>query len=195
MRRWILNIHLYGGLLCAPYLIIFGVSALLFNHPFAWVAPTSAPLKWEQAIKIEPAKDNATMANSVRDSLGLMGWPVLWKMKRDASGDVHFDIERPGKSYTVHTVLAEGKVRVEERRKTFWQVVRSLHALGALPNSRFVSWWGVYTEVCIGFTLFAGISGVYLWVVTRRERAVGMITLCAAVLLSSGLMLYVVLRG
>ena len=195
MRRWLLTIHLYGGLLCAPYLIIFGVSALLFNHPFAWVSPVSAPLEWQQAISIDPATDNATMAKSVRDSLGLMGWPVVRQTKRDASGDLHFDIERPGKSYTVYTLLGEGKVRVEERRKGFWQVIKSLHGLDQLPNSQFVPWWGVYTEVCIGFMLFAGISGVYLWVVTRRERVIGRITLCAAVLLSSGLMLYVILRG
>ncbi len=37
MRQWILRIHLYGGLLCAPYLIIFGFSSLHFNHHFAFV--------------------------------------------------------------------------------------------------------------------------------------------------------------
>ena len=46
MRKWMLNIHLYGGLLCAPYLIIFGFSSLQFNHHFNFVSHAEEPSKW-----------------------------------------------------------------------------------------------------------------------------------------------------
>src|SRR6185369_3106920 len=154
MRKWMLNIHLYGGLLCAPYLIIFGFSSLHFNHHFAFVTSKSQPLNWEAPLRVESVKDNDAFAESVRDSLGLMGWPLPWKTRRDAAGDLEFDLERPGKSYTIHTELKDHQARVEERRKGFWQVFNSLHALGAVPNSKFVLLWGGYTEVCTGFVLF-----------------------------------------
>ena len=36
LRKLILNLHIYAGLLCFGYLIVFGVSSLNFNHPFAF---------------------------------------------------------------------------------------------------------------------------------------------------------------
>ncbi len=192
MRKWLLNIHLYGGLLCAPYLIIFGFSSLHFHHHFGFVAaePRQSS-EWEAPLSVQPVKDNNGMAESVRDSLGLMGWTLPWRTKRDAVGDIEFELERPGKSYTIHTELKEHRARVEERKKGFWQVVNSLHALGAIPNSRFVSFWGGYTEVCTAFVLFAAVSGLYLWVNSRRERRVGIAVVVAALVFSIGLMVYV----
>src|SRR6266850_8218953 len=180
MRKWILKIHLYGGLLCAPYLIIFGFSSLHFNHHFGLVTPAPNSSHWEARLQVPAVEKNETMADSVRDALGLMGWTLPWKMKRDGAGDLEFDLERPGKSYTIRTVMAEQKAQVEERHKGFWQVVNSLHAITGLPNSNFVPWWGFYTEVCTWFVLFAAVSGVYLWASSRRERLVGITVLAAA---------------
>lgn len=39
MRNLILQIHLYGGLICASYLILFGVSSLNYNHHPAFTEP------------------------------------------------------------------------------------------------------------------------------------------------------------
>ena len=195
MRKWILRLHLYGGLLCAPYLIIFGFSSLHFNHHFSFVTAAPNSREWQESLKIEPDQDNDAMAKSVRDSLGLAGWTMPWKTKRGPAGDLQFDIERPGKSYTVHTLVSENKVRVEERRKGFWQVVNSLHALRELPNAPFVSFWGVYTEICTWFVLFAAVTGVYLWVNSRRERRIGLLAFLVSVAASLALMLFVVLRG
>src|SRR2546430_4257927 len=112
------------------------------------------------------------MARAVRDSLGLIGWTIPWRMKRDTGGDLEFDLERPGKTYTFHTHLRDGTVRVEEKSKGFWEVVNSLHALQGVPNSKFVRVWGWYTEVCTWFLFFAAGSGLYLWVNSHRERRV-----------------------
>ena len=135
------------------------------------------------------------MAESVRDSLGLMGWTLPWKTKRDGSGDLEFDLERPGKSYTIHTELKKQRARVEETKKGFWQVVNSLHALGAVPNSKFVLWWGAYTELCTAFVLFAAVSGIYLWLNSKRERRIGVWALVTAMLVSLGLIVLVVKWG
>lgn len=195
MRKWILRIHLYGGLLCAPYLMIFGFSSLHFNHHFAFATPTSNAIHWQDDLRFKPETNNEAMANSVRDSLGLLGWTLPWKTTRDAAGDLQFDLERPGKSYTIRTAIGESKARVEERRKGFWQVVNSLHALKGVPNSQVASLWGIYTEVCTWFVLFAAASGVYLWVNSKRERRIGIAALLAALVLSVGFMIFVILSG
>jgi hypothetical protein len=195
MRKWMLNIHLYGGLLCAPYLIIFGLSSLQFNHHFSFMTSKSEPVKWESPLELESMTNKDAMAESVRDSLGLMGWPLPWQTKRDADGDLEFNMERPGMSYSIHTDLKQHRARIESRSKGFWQVFNSLHALGSVPNSRFTPWWAWYTELCTAFVLFAAVSGIYLWINSKRERRIGMISLLAGLAASTGLMIYVIVRG
>jgi hypothetical protein len=195
MRKWLLNIHLYGGLICAPYLIIFGFSSLHFNHHFGFVEPEPKSVEWQASLNTQAVKDDNAMAEAVRNDLGLMGWTIPWKTKRETSGDLQFDLERPGKSYTIRTQLNEHKATIQEKRKGFWQVVNSLHGLGQLPNSRFVPFWGVYTEICTWFVLFATASGLYLWVNSQREKRVGVIALGIALTVSLGLMVVVVWKG
>lgn len=195
MRKWMLNIHLYGGLLCAPYLIIFGFSSLHFNHHFGFVEKTADATTWQAPLQIEPGTNNDALAEAVRDKLGLMGWPLPWETKRDAAGNLQFKMERPGRSYTVHADFEAHTARIESQSKGFWEVLNSLHALGSVPNSRFTPWWSWYTELCTAFVAFAAVSGLYLWVNSKRERKAGMISLAFALLLSLGLMVFVIVRG
>jgi hypothetical protein len=195
MRKWILNLHLYGGLICAPYLIIFGFSSLHFNHHFSFVNTDSKTIEWNAPLSIESGADAEAVGRSVRDSLGLIGWPVPWRSKRGVTGDWEIAIERPGKSYVIHTRSSEHQARVEERRKGVWQVINSLHALRDVPNSSYAFLWGIYTEVCTWFVFLAAVSGVYLWANSRRERRAGAITALAAGLTAIALMGFVFFRG
>lgn len=195
MRKWMLNTHLYGGLLCVPYLIIFGFSSLHFNHHFGFVNTAGKSATWEEPLQVDATTNNDALAESIRDRLGLMGWPLPWETKRDAMGNLQFKMERPGKSYTIHADFKEHRAQIEARSKGFWELVNSLHALGSVPNSRFTPWWAWYTELCTAFVLFAAASGLYLWVNSKRERRAGMISFFSALLASLGLMLYVIIRG
>jgi uncharacterized iron-regulated membrane protein len=58
-----------------------------------------------------------------------------------------------------------------------------------------VTAWGIYTEVCTAFALFAAASGVYLWWISGRDRRAGLVVGLAATALSLGLILYVVNQG
>jgi hypothetical protein len=195
MRRWILNVHLYGCLLSCAYLIILGWSSLCFNHPFLRPAAVTRSVTWEQPLRIDPPADNVAAADAVRDHLGLMGWPLPWTMKRDAEGGLHFEMERPGKSYTIEARFKDGKATVAARPKGFRAVVNSLHALEDVPNARYACGWGYYIEACTWFVLFAAVSGVYLWTSSKRERWIGAITFTVALAGSLGLILWVIWQG
>jgi uncharacterized iron-regulated membrane protein len=168
---------------------------LQFNHEFNFAQPGDSTISWEAPLEIGPSPDNLDTAEAVRQELGLMGWPLPWNLEREDSGNLRFDVERPGKSYTVRALFDVKLARVEERRKGFWAVVQSLHAMMEVPNSRFAGYWGYYTEFCAWAVTFAALSGVYLWAVSRREKRAGGWTLTCALCASIGLMLYVLLRG
>ncbi|MCE5273310.1 PepSY-associated TM helix domain-containing protein [bacterium] len=195
MRKWLYRIHMYGGLLCFPYLIVFGFSSLNFNHRFAFANHEPTLASWEAAVRVAGLGEDMPQAEALRDSLGLMGWPLPWETERDSGGVFQFGLSRPGKHYTVHYYPARGFARVEEQRFGFWRVFGNLHAMERIPGSRFSALWPWYTEFCTFFVLFAGVSGIALWTQGRRERLSGLVVLAAVSVLSLLFMLLVWLRG
>jgi len=196
MRKWILIIHLYSGLLCAPYLIIFGISSLKFNHRVkSEDATKELTNQWEQSLPLVPITNDTLTATSVRDSLGMLGWTMPWEMQRDTNGNLHFGLARPGKRNQVHVFVNENKVRVEEHRQSVGAVINSLHGLSGVPNSQLASIWGGYTEFCFLTAIFAAASGVYFWATSKRERRAGVAVLGGAIAFSIAFIIYIVIRG
>ena len=193
MRDAILKIHLYGGLLCASYLLIFGISSLNYNHHFGQDADDK--VQWERILEVVDQKEKMAVAKKVRDDLGLIGWTIPWETRRDDAGNLHFGLARPGKHYTIHVFFKEGRVAVDEDRKGFWQVINQLHALTGIPNSPFVDTWGIFTEICVWVVLFSACSGVYLWATLKRDRLVGTLLLFGSFAFSLCFMLYIWWRG
>jgi hypothetical protein len=192
MRTWVLRLHLYLGLLCSGYLIVFGVSSLNFNHPLAFTRPGTDKITWERNIALpEQSGDNTAESEAVTDALGLMGWTLPWETHRDPGGDLHFGLARPGKHYSVHVLRSAGAVRVEEQHKGYWTVVREMHGNHGVPRSHLMTAWGWYTELTTLVVLFAAASGVYLFATRRKDRRAALAVLGAVTVLSLAFMLYV----
>jgi hypothetical protein len=195
LRSVLLNVHTHAGLLCSSYLLIFGLSALNYNHGFGEPARSDV-VSWERPLELPDARgDDRAFADRIRDSLGLIGWVTSREVRRDDRDDLHFGLTRPGKEYAIHVLFAEGRISVEETRTGFWSVVNLLHALTELPRAPFMRLWGVYTEICTWVVLLSALTGVYLWARTRRERFVGWLLLTGGSGTSLLLLVYVWWRG
>lgn len=195
MRRWVLWFHIHGMLLCASYLVIFGVSSLLFNHPFAWATPKPTVVRWECPIVLEPAPDKMKAAEAVARQLGLMGWVLPWQTKLNADGAMRIALSRPGKEYVIDVPPDGRSARVEERRAGVWQVIRQLHGLMGVRNSSFMLGWAQYTRVCTVFVIFAAFSGIYLFATRKSERVAGWLTLGIAGCTAAAMIIYVTVAG
>jgi len=193
MRSFLLKVHIYSGLLCSSYLLIFGVSSLNYNHDFG--NPRNDKVTWERSLKVVDVEDSMALSEAIRDALGLIGWPLPWETQRDDRGNFRFGLSRPGKHYMIRVFFDENRVQVEETRKGFWAVINSLHALMRVPSSRFIVLWGAYTELCTWVVLFSTVSGVYLWTQRQKERFIGWILLLGGLATSLLLMFYVWWRG
>lgn len=196
MRKWLLNLHLYGGLLCSSYLLIYGFSSLLFNHPID-TGEDGPAVTWEEPMQHPRVYKKPELAERVRDGLGLFGWVPPWEIRAEKSGELRFVVSRPGKRYEVQTKLREEKVRVSETHTGFWSVVRALHGMHKeIPNGPWlVNSWRFFTEVTNWIVLFAAGTGVYLWTFRKSERAIGGVLLGMTVAVSLGLILYVWIWG
>lgn len=193
MRSVFLKVHIYAGLLCSVYLLLYGISSLNFNHEFGKLGREK--VEWERPLEIVDTKNDAALAEAVRDALGLAGWTLPWEMRREADGNLVVGVSRPGKHYAIHVFFSQKRVKVVETRRGFWAVVNSLHGNMGVPGSRFMLLWAAYTEFCTWVVLFSAASGVYLWTRRRRERVAGWTSLALASVGSLLFMVYVWWRG
>ncbi|MBN8246654.1 MAG: PepSY-associated TM helix domain-containing protein [Verrucomicrobia bacterium] len=192
LRRGLLNLHLYGGLAAFWYFLIYGITSLNFNHP-GLIPKLEGPKRvWTTPLVVPAESDNLKLAEAVRDRLGLAGWPLPWDMGRDADGELHFAMSRPGKDYRIHVDASEGLARVEEHRTGWPSILGFLHgSTEGVPNAPWTRAWAIYTEFTTAFLFFAVGSGIYLWArrATRRRAALLLLGGCAAA--SLGLMAWV----
>ena len=193
MRILLLKVHIYAGLVCSSYLLIFGISSLNYNHHFG--KPGKETVRWERSLKLVDMENDMALSEAVRDALSLIGWPLPWETRRDDHGNFHFGLSRPGKKYTIQVLFDENLVIVEETRRGFWAVVDSLHARMGVPSSPFMGLWAAYSELCTWVVLFSAASGVYLWTRRQKERFIGWILLGCASGTSLLFMVYVWWRG
>jgi hypothetical protein len=208
LRKIVLNIHIYGGLLCFSYLILLGISTLNFGHPFAftaggttttWTQPLTVPqLARTEGKNTQELSRLRTQNNQmILHALGSFAFPNTagdgnWK---DAN-TWHAHFARVGKEYDIDVHVDGGTATVTQTRKNIWTLIRELHGEhGTYAESIFASTWAWYTDLCACVVVAAGISGVYLWTRRRRERAIGLILLAAATAVSASLMLVIALHG
>lgn len=206
LRKIVLNLHLYGGLLCFSYLILYGISSINFNHPFAFTKARGSTTTWTQSLRL-PAEFATTAGKGgaevsriqnqdnqmVLHALGSFAAPPYGLTGGWTGPDTyHAHVMRLGKEYQVDVHPTQGTATITQTRMGFWTFIRELHgAHVTFPDSLLASTWAWYTDLCTVFLVVAGISGVYLWTRRRAERRVGLILLGVAMTLSLALMLLI----
>ncbi len=196
MRKTLSKIHIWLGLLCAPYLIIFGFSSLHFSHHFGFIDAGEYTVSWERQLgAVADTTDDGALAERVRLALDLDGWIPWWLYKRGDDNSFRFQVDRPAKRYKVRVNPARTHASVEEVRQGPLVVLNSLHALGSVPGKPFTKFWSYYTYISVLFVLFAGGSGVYFWSKSRNDTLIGWLLLAGVSGGSLLLMIFVWMRG
>lgn len=178
-RRILLAAHLYLGLACSGYLVVYGLSALSWHHDWSWLQPTWGERTWTASVP--PASGSeAEQAAFWRGALGLYGHMPPGKIRRDGNGALDFHVTRPGRRYDVRVDPDAGSARVEEKRASTWELVRGLHGGTAIEGSLWSRTWSLYTDLSIVTLALAGVTGTALWWTRARRRRGGAIVLAAS---------------
>jgi hypothetical protein len=158
-----LDLHLYLGLLCAPYLIVYGISAISFNHDWVGTPRTSEREVVAANLGSAAGESDAERADAIQQALGLNGWIPARSVRTLPGGEFHFVVNRPGRAYRVKWSEADRSAHIEETHKGLLDVFRGLHGMRDLPGTRIGAVWGLYTELSVWVLVFAVGSGIYLW--------------------------------
>lgn len=197
MRNFLIKIHAYLGLFCVPYLLVFGISSLNFNHTIPGMGDDpGSVISWEKSASFPDSLDNETLAGVINDSLGIMGWYIPWDALRDSTSfnyqTVHF-----GKHYDINLDVPEQNIRVTARAESIGNVIKGLHFLGeSVPRAPWwVNIWQFYQDLTVYGLLFWIISGLYFWAGKSSDRRWGVPVLFGSMILSVLFMLYLWLVG
>lgn len=196
IRRLLVNIHYFGGLACFWYLIVLGVSSLHFNHRFSFGEDPGDTIQWSRPLHLQPI-DTARqdLSETIRDSLALAGWPLFWETRFDSTGVYHFTLEQPARRYLIAYSFNDYNARITEIRKNFWQVFVSLHGAGEVPNAPVMTVWMWYTRLTIVVVLISLFTGIYIWIIGKRDKKSGNAVLIGSLFATLLWMAFMYLHG
>ncbi len=170
-HRWLRTIHLYGGLLCSSYLVVYGISSLLFSHPIGRLERQGPVREWNDTLKAPITRDDpGGTARKIASELGLVGRidNAEWKADQGLS----FAVLRPGYKYTVRA-QETGVVALKAQRLGLTQVLKGLHDARRFPDSVPLTIWWNFTHITILVLLFSTVSGIFLWTGSGRFAMTG----------------------
>lgn len=189
MTKTLLNIHLYLGLIFGPYFVIYGLTAIAFNHEWPLV---SAITTTEHRLVLPVGPDDRQLALVARDSLGIWGHVSQSQIRRNSEGHLGFLVSRPGRTYLAVLDTETGHITVREENTGFWGVIYELHGMRGFEGSYWATSWRIYSEASIWALIYAALSGVYCWWARATERRAGWWALGLGTVCSALMMLYMV---
>ncbi|MEP7000304.1 MAG: PepSY-associated TM helix domain-containing protein [bacterium] len=189
--RWTRDLHLYLGLFVSPFVLVYAVSAIQFNHTLMpWGGVSNAEVAREERVVrvvVSDSKNSLEIARQVRQQIDVRG-EIGYVRRKAGSREVRFPIETPGHVTTVDVDLSAGTATIQQRSTGVWDGLTYLHKMPGPHNATVrgnwlvTRFWGWTADVAVYLILFLTASGVYLWTVLRADRRTGMAFLGAGLL-------------
>ena len=192
------DLHLYFGLFLSPLVLIFAISVVFLVH--AWIPGTRsesrkrivtgivAPAGWEQL----KGREQFAAARVLLEQAGVNG-EIGFVRQFLADGRVVIQVNVPGADSTFDFSTTTRTATVTTRTTGAWDAMVFLHKMpgphnvAIRGNSVFLQVWRIFADATVYLILFLTLSGVYLWVVLRTERRVGLVFLAAGLCSFGGL--------
>lgn len=190
-------LHLYFGLFISPFVLIFSISVIIFNHPgfINRVNPAIAlPNIKTKLNKIPYDTTDLQTAKAIIRKLNIIG-EIDYISKKDSS--ISFPVTKPGlRSYvTVNTtndsVLITQKYEGALRSTAYLHSMPGPHNVSLRGNSVFLKIWRILADAVVYILLFLTASGVFLWYILKAERVIGMYALVVGVFFFVGIILFI----
>lgn len=186
-RRWTRKLHVYFGLFISPFILVFAVSAIIFNHTWSSADSKSNIQKEEVPVEINEDMEGLEIAKDIMRQVGISG-EIEFFAHQPQRKQMRIPVMKPGKRITIN-VDADKKIAVVERKRTgFLSALLYLHKspgphlAGFRGNWFYTKLWGWLADITVYLILSISISGIYIWSLSKSERKMGLILLGAGVL-------------
>jgi hypothetical protein len=174
MFRLMRNVHLGIALAIIVMASIFAGSTIFFMYR-SWFPDEVTEAERTVQVTSDAAATPRALALELMRHHGLKG-EVLGIAETDEG--YAFRVFRPGTEHRVSYSRATGEATIRDRQWRTDQTLMQLHTMhGFWHESRTATLWSVFSLLGSLGLLALGVSGIYLWFVSRAERLVGGILL------------------
>jgi hypothetical protein len=177
------KIHTYTGLLTFVNLTVFGIVGLSAMLESPDEEPPPASSVQYRGFTVEPNLTDRQVAERLCAVLRLsLATPVQSAaIQRDSANNLFFDFRHANGRHQVTVLEKEGRIRVEEYRNDIGDYLDTLHRTTAAFKSG--DWrmrlWAIYNEFAMWCLLGMIVTGVWLWLSTRRRHRLASLSLAA----------------
>ncbi|MFT5366150.1 MAG: hypothetical protein ACI8V2_001097 [Candidatus Latescibacterota bacterium] len=177
---WIRDLHLYVGLFISPFIILFAVTTLMFNHTWKPWNNREGLVKVEMPVQVPEDVEGVEQAKAVMKQVGVSGEIRNIFRRRNR---LTIPVMRPGYNASIQVNLETGIAVVEEGETDFWDALMYLHkspgphVANIRGNWIFTRIWTFLVDGVVYLILFISVSGIYLWIVLKAERKIGLVVL------------------
>jgi hypothetical protein len=184
MYKVIRNIHLFLGLLCFSFLLMYSVSAVQMSH-VEWFS--NSPTVTEQDVAVSPA-DSQNPRSFAQTLMQAGMWGELQNVAQDAAG-FRLRIVRAGTIYDVDYAAGSPTAQVKTSVAAFRGMLNRLHyTAGFYREQSITDWWAIFVALTSLALLILGATGVHMWFRLYTERVLGGIFLSIGLFLGLGLL-------
>lgn len=184
---WTRDLHLYVGLFISPFVLVFAISTIYLNH--AWRAPTTPTL----------SSPNSPVPIQIPDGMGSLEQAKGILRQLNVAGEVEFirhlakeerlkiPVMKPGEQIEIDVDLRAKTATITRRDQGLSGAMIYLHRMPGPHLAKFrgnwwpMRFWRVLTDASVYGVLFLTLSGLYLWLVMKAERKIGLVLLAAGV--------------
>jgi hypothetical protein len=190
-------LHLYFGLFISPFIVIFAISVLAFNHPgFFNLKNSGKPLN-QTRTKLDTipwATTDLGTARAIINKLGIKGEIDFISKNED---QISFPVNKPGLQIRVTVNKHNDSVLITRQPENYLKAMSWLHIMpgqhnaAMRGNSPFMKIWRIIADLTVYLIIFLLISGVYLWYFVEFRRINGLYAIILGILFFAGLLILV----
>jgi hypothetical protein len=190
-------LHIYFGLFFSPFILIFSISVLAFNHTgfLNQINPVKSLPEIRTKLDYIPLDTTDLLtAKSIVRKLGINGEIDFINKNED---QISFPLSKPGLISRVkvdtHTdsVVISRKLEGSLRAMGYLHIMPGQHNAKIRGNSLFMRLWRLMADAAVYLFLFLILSGVYLWYYFKPERRMGLYSIIFGIIFFIGLLIII----
>ncbi len=179
--------HLYAGLFLSPFVVLFALSAIFLNHNWKPgglkpipVERDFAALRIPDGLEKSEGMERVRMVRRILPQIGVSG-EVSFISYDAQQRRMRIPVQQAGRNADIELDFTNSSARVREVTTGAWDGLAFLHKmpgphLTAIRKNWFVvRLWGYLADAAVYLLFFLTATGIYLWLVIKSERRVGLV--------------------
>lgn len=167
--RILKKVHIYLGLLNLTIILVFGIAGLTASVNASFPGEP-APVVTERVFHVPAGLRDIQIGDLVYQTVRPpFVSPRLYPVFRNANHELIVDFYSVSGMQHITVLPAGNKLRIESHRKNIWEYMNRLHATTGRPADLKLRLWAYYVEFSIWSLLAMVLTGLYMWLASRRQ--------------------------